>query len=67
MKVDFSNIRIEAIDGSLFPADEVIIASNLLVAQQDFIRNGDSFVTITANLPNAPYRYVGIVQMWDPE
>lgn len=23
MKVDFSKIRIEAIDGSLFPADEV--------------------------------------------
>jgi hypothetical protein len=46
---------------------EVIIASNLLVAQQDFIRNGDSFVTITANRPNAPYQYTGIVQMWDPE
>lgn len=46
---------------------DVIIASNLLVAQQDFIRNYDSFVTITANRPNAPYQYTGIVLMWDPE
>lgn len=30
MKVDFSNIRIEAIDGSLFPADEVNTARQQL-------------------------------------
>ena len=30
MKVDFSDIRIEAIDGSLFPADEVNTARQQL-------------------------------------
>lgn len=80
VKVNFAKIIIKDIEGRDVQADfqwqlgnqlymqgEVIIASNLLVAQQDFIRNGDSFVTITANRPNAPYQYTGIVQMWDPE
>lgn len=46
---------------------DVVIATNLLSAQQDFIRNGDSYVQINANRPNAPYVYTDIVQVWEPE
>ena len=46
---------------------DVVIATNLLSAQQDFIRNGDSYVQISANRPNAPYFYSDIVQVWEPE
>lgn len=45
---------------------DVVIATNLLSAQQDFIRNGDSYVQINANRPNAPYVYTDIVQVWEP-
>lgn len=46
---------------------DVVIATNLLSAQQDFIRNGDSYVQINANRPNAPYVYTDIVQVWEPD
>ena len=46
---------------------DAVIATNLLSAQQDFIRNGDSYVQINANRPNAPYFYSDIVQVWEPE
>ena len=46
---------------------DVVIATNLLSAQQDFIRNGDSYVQINANRPNAPYVYTDIVQVWNPD
>ena len=46
---------------------DVVIATNLLSAQQDFIRNGDSYVQINANRPNAPYVYSDIVQVWEPD
>ena len=46
---------------------DAVIATNLLSAQQDFIRNGDSYVQISANRPNAPYFYSDIVQVWEPE
>jgi hypothetical protein len=46
---------------------DVVIATNLLSAQQDFIRNGDSYVQINANRPNAPYFYSDIVQVWEPD
>ena len=46
---------------------DIVIATNLLSAQQDFIRNGDSYVQINANRPNAPYVYTDIVQVWEPE
>ena len=44
---------------------DVVIATNLMSAQQDFIMQGVSYVQINANRANAPYRYTGIVQIWD--
>ena len=44
---------------------DVVIATNLLYAQQDFIRQGVSYVQIYAARANAEYVYTGIVQIWD--
>ena len=55
----------ESIPAETSRTGDVVIATNLLSAQQDFIRNGDSFVQINANRPNAPYVYTDIVQIWD--
>ena len=55
----------EAIPANSGVTRDVVIATNLLSAQQDFIRNGDSYVQINANRPNAPYVYTDIVQIWD--
>lgn len=46
---------------------DVVLRSNLLSAQQDFIRNGDSRVHIVANNYNGTYMYDDIVQIWEPE
>lgn len=55
----------ESIPAETSRTGDLVIATNLLSAQQDFIRNGDSFVQINANRPNAPYVYTDIVQIWD--
>ena len=55
----------ESIPAESSRTGDVVIATNLLSAQQDFIRNGDSYVQINAARPNAPYVYTDIVQIWD--
>lgn len=46
---------------------DVVLKSNLLVAQQDFIRNGDSYFYIQANQFNGIYTKSGIIEIWEPE
>lgn len=57
----------ESIPAESYRNGDVVIATNLLSAQQDFIRNGDSYVQINAARPNAPYVYTDIVQVWEPD
>lgn len=45
---------------------DVVIKSNLLSAQQDFIRNGDTRVHIEASNYNGMFTYDDIVQIWTP-
>jgi hypothetical protein len=46
---------------------EVVIASNLLSAQADLIRNGDSKVYIQAHRFNGQYVKSGIIETWEHE
>jgi hypothetical protein len=48
---------------------EVVLNENrpLLSAQQDSIRNGDSYFYIQANQFNGTYTKSGIIEMWEPE
>lgn len=55
----------ESIPAESHRTGDVVIAQNLLYAQQDFIRNGDSYVQIYAAKPNAEYFYSDIVQVWE--
>lgn len=48
-------------------SNEVIIASNLLAAQEELIRNGDSKVHIVAAQYNGQYVYDDIIQVWEHE
>lgn len=48
-------------------SDEIIVTSNLLVAQSDMIRNGDSRVHISAAQFNGQYVYNDIIQIWEHE
>lgn len=57
----------ESIPAESSQTGDVLIASNLLAAQQEFIRNGDSYVQVNINRPNAPYFYSGIIQIWESE
>lgn len=55
----------ESIPAQSSRTGDIVIANNLLSAQQDFIMQGVSYVQINANRANAPYVYTGIVQIWD--
>jgi hypothetical protein len=46
---------------------DILLKSNLLSAQQDSIRNGDSYFYIQANQFNGTYTKSGIIEMWEPE
>lgn len=48
-------------------SNTVVIASNLLSAQADMIRNGDSKVHISAANYNGQYIYNDIIQIWENE
>ena len=48
-------------------SNTIVVASNLLVAQQDMIRNGDTKVYIRAHQYNGTYTYSDIVQIWQHE
>ena len=48
-------------------SNTIVVASNLLVAQQDMIRNGDTRVYIRAAQYNGTYAYTDIVQIWPHE
>ena len=48
-------------------SNTIVVASNLLVAQQDMIRNGDTKVYIRAHQYNGTYTYSDIVQIWEHE
>lgn len=46
---------------------DIVIKSDLLSAQQDFIRNGDTYYQIRAHRYNSEYFKTGIIEMWEPE
>lgn len=48
-------------------SNEVVIASNLYLAQTELIRNGDSKVHIVAANFNGQYTYDDIIQVWEHE
>lgn len=48
-------------------SNTVVIASNILAAQADLIRNGDSKVYIRAAQFNGQYTYNDIIQIWEHE
>ena len=48
-------------------SNEVVIASNLYLAQAELIRNGDSRVHIVAANFNGQYTYDDIIQVWEHE
>ena len=46
---------------------DIVLRTNLLSAQQDFIRNGDTNFYIQAAQFNGTYTKSGIIEIWEPE